>query len=80
MRINNSYEEFEVVGIVKNGVNVLQNMLAGIIPNFVYIPYTTMDDLSSQSYYDQIVVKLKNGNEMTNISDDISHAISYNFV
>ncbi len=76
LRINDKFEEFTVVGVVKNGVNVLQNMLGGIIPNFVYIPHSTMKSMSSQQYYDEIAVKLKEGNNLTNISDDLNRAIT----
>lgn len=75
LNINGVFEDFKVVGVVKNGVNVLQNMLGGIIPNFVYIPYTTMTEMSSQTYYDEIAVKLNDNNNITKITDDLNHAI-----
>ena len=40
--VGSSYESFEVVGVVNSGGNVLQSIVGGYIPNFVYIPYTTM--------------------------------------
>jgi putative ABC transport system permease protein len=56
--LNGKAEEFEVVGVVKNGVNLLQNMLGDIIPDFVYIPYSVMQDIYSKNSFDQITVKL----------------------
>ena len=73
--INDLPEEFTVIGVVKNGVNVLQNMLGGIIPNFVYVPYSTMSDISNQTYYDEIVVKLRNGQSNPDINNDIEKAL-----
>lgn len=55
---NGTMQKFQVVGIVKNGVNFLQNMMGEIIPNFVYVPYTTLETDISQNYFDQIAVKL----------------------
>lgn len=40
--VGSSYESFEVVGVVSSGGNVLQSLVGNYIPNFVYIPYTTM--------------------------------------
>ena len=76
--INGRYEDFEVIGVVKNGVNLLQNMLGGIIPSFVYIPYTTMSDESMQTYFDQIAVKLDGNKQIDQISDNLSRAIMTN--
>ena len=76
--INGRYEDFEVIGVVKNGVNLLQNMLGGIIPNFVYIPYTTMKEETMQTYFDEIAVKVNGSNQMGEISDELSRAIMTN--
>ena len=51
--------EFEVVGVVKNGVNTLQNMLGGFIPDFVYVPYSVMQSSLGRDNFDQITVKLE---------------------
>ncbi|MFA5658866.1 MAG: ABC transporter permease [Oscillospiraceae bacterium] len=68
-------ESFEVVGVVRTGVNILQNVLGDMLPGFVYIPYTTMRDESMQSYFDQIAVKLSTFEDIDNISEAISRAI-----
>ena len=51
--------DFEVVGVVKNGVNTLQNMLGGFIPDFVYVPYSVMQSGLGRNNFDQITVKLE---------------------
>lgn len=53
--INGAVNEFEIVGIVKNGVNTLQNMMGGFIPDFVYIPYTV---LGEDENFSNITVRL----------------------
>ena len=55
--------DFEIVGVVKNGVNTLQNMLGGFIPDFVYIPYSVMEEQSGKSGFDQITVKLEDNSQ-----------------
>lgn len=44
LTIDGAEQEFEIVGVVKNGVNTLQNMMGGFIPDFVYIPYTVFGE------------------------------------
>lgn len=53
----NMSEEFEAVGVVDNGVSMLQSSLGGSIPSFVYIPYTTFSDISQKNDFDVIAVK-----------------------
>ncbi len=76
VKVGNSFHDFEVVGIVQNGVNVLQNMLGEIIPEFVYIPHTTMSELSNQAFFDQIAVKVNSVQNSEGISDDLTRAIN----
>lgn len=71
--INGMTCEFEVVGVVKNGVNVLQSMLGNIIPAFVYIPYTTFQYESQRDNFDQIAVKLYDS--QTDVSSKIKQTV-----
>ncbi len=59
LTLNGIQYDFEVVGVVKNGVNTLQNMLGGFIPDFVYIPYSIMQTSYNISRFDQITVRLE---------------------
>ncbi len=64
--INGVMQEYEVIGIVKNGVNVLQSMLGNVIPSFIYIPYTSFQSASAKNHFDQIAVKLYDTNSSVN--------------
>lgn len=55
------YEDFEIVGVVASGGSMMQGLMGDFIPSFVYIPYTTMQQLSSKQSFDQIAVKIKDG-------------------
>jgi putative ABC transport system permease protein len=54
--------ELEVVGVVKSGVNALQSMLGGFVPEFVYIPYTVMQSELNKTTFDTITVKVDDAN------------------
>ena len=61
-----SGSEYEIVGVVRTGSSILQNIMGSYIPNFVYIPYTTMRNNAGTTNFSQIAVKVKdNYNEET---------------
>lgn len=57
--LGGSLEEFEVVGVVETGGNVLQSLMGDYVPTFLYLPYTTMQQMTGRTGFDQIAVKLK---------------------
>ena len=54
--LSGGYYEFEIVGVAKSGMTGLQSMMSGIIPDFVYIPYSTMQDISGKTTFDKIAL------------------------
>lgn len=57
--LGGSYYEFEIVGIAKSGITGLQSVMSGIIPDFVYIPYSTMQDIVGKTDFDKIALLLE---------------------
>ncbi len=49
----------EVVGVVKTGGNLVQNMMGSYVPGFIYLPYSTGQVYIGSDKFDQIAVKLK---------------------
>ena len=60
--LSGGYYEFEIVGVAKSGMTGLQSMMSGIIPDFVYIPYSTMQDISGKTTFDKIALLLDSEN------------------
>lgn len=73
--INGRVENFEVVGVVSNGVNLLQNMFGDLVPSFVYIPYTTLSEETNNRYFTQIAVKLDDEADSDSTFNALSHAV-----
>lgn len=73
--INGRIENFEVIGVVSNGVNLLQNMFGDLVPSFVYIPYTTLSEETNNRYFTQIAVKLDDGTDSDSAFNALSHAV-----
>ena len=62
------YTDFTVIGVAESGLSPIQNMMNDAVPYFVYIPYTTAQNISGKSEYDKIAVLLdKNGDGETAI-------------
>lgn len=72
--INGRVENFEVIGVVSNGVNLLQNMFGDLVPSFVYIPYTTLSEETNNRYFTQIAVKLDDEADSDSAFNSLSHA------
>ena len=54
-----SSSDYKIVGVIKTGSGILQNMMGSYIPNFVYIPYSTMQNNMGSSNFSQIAVRIK---------------------
>ena len=67
-----SYQEYEIVGIAKSGLSTLQGMMQGFIPQFVYLPYTTVQQVTGQGSFDKIALLLdKSGQADENIIEKL---------
>jgi len=75
LQIGGVYREFEIIGVASSGLSVLQSALSGIIPDFVYIPFSTMQNLTGRGSYDKIAVLL-GSDPGENISDRIEQRFS----
>lgn len=76
LSIGGNTVEFEIAGVVKNGVNTLQNMLGGFIPDFVYVPYSVMQEYSGRNSFDQITVKLEDTAQSVSAAAEVKKTLS----
>ena len=73
-----SSEEYKVVGVLKTGSGLLQNMMGTYIPTFVYIPYSTMQINTHSSNYSQIAVKLIDDIDSDETGEEITKTLERN--
>lgn len=73
--LGGKYHEFEIVGIASTGLSGLQSALSNIMPNFMYIPITTMQQLCGRSTYDKLAIKLSDGADTDTIVDNIKSTL-----
>jgi putative ABC transport system permease protein len=69
--LGGSYQTLEVIGVIKSGGNILQSLMGNMVPCFTYVPYSTMQTLSKQSDFGQILVKIKDENDTQTESDGL---------
>lgn len=62
MFLGGRYHQFEIIGVAKSGLSSLQGMLSNIMPGFMYIPISTMQQLTGRTTYDKLAVKLNDMN------------------
>lgn len=68
--------ELEIVGVVSSGGNLLQGLIGEVVPCFLYMPYTTLQDYSGKDSFDQIAVKVKAGVDGDIAGEQIQNALS----
>lgn len=71
-------ETFKVIGIIKTGSGLLQNIIGDYIPTFIYVPYTTVQTAVGRDDFDQIAVKIKKGANVDNIGKSIVDNLNRN--
>lgn len=69
-------EEFEVIGVIKTGSGLLQNFIGDYIPNFLYIPYTTLQSATGKQSFDQIAVKVEEDYDVDEAGNAIVSTLS----
>lgn len=67
--------KYQVIGIVKTGSGLLQNVMGSFIPDFVYIPYSTMQGNLASNNFTQVIVKIAENSDPEKTGSDILHHI-----
>ncbi len=74
--LGSGYHEVEVKGVVTAGSSILYNLAGEYIPSFVYLPYTTAQDLRGKTGFDEIAVKTASNRDIDEVGDSIVDALS----
>ncbi len=69
-------ESFEVVGVVRTGSGLLQNMIGSYVPTLIYMPYTTMQQMSGEENFSQITVLLNDDQKNDQAGEKILETIA----
>ena len=61
--LNGAPVTFEIKGVAKTGGSIVQGVMGNYIPSIIYLPYTTKQTLTMNDKFDQIAVRLKQGED-----------------
>ena len=74
--LGGKYHEFEIIGVAHSGLSSLQGMLSNIMPGFMYIPISTMQQLTGRTTYDKLAVKLDDMNTDIQVVAAVQEALN----
>ncbi len=74
--LGESFEKFEIIGVVSSGGNILQGLMGDVVPIFFYTPYTTMQSIGTKKHFDQIALRIKPDTNEQIASERISRLLS----
>ncbi len=57
LNIASSAERFEIIGVISSQKDGVNKLIGGAIPEFVYIPYTTLIDMRGNNNINQIAIR-----------------------
>lgn len=75
---DNISDEFEIVGIIKAGSGILENISGNYIPNFVYMPYTSLSCGEFFGKFNQIAVKIQDGCDVDTVGKEVVSTLERN--
>ncbi len=61
INIGGKVQSFTIAGVVTSGLSAVQSAINDMLPYFVYLPYTTVQQLCRTSGYDTIALRLDGG-------------------
>lgn len=64
-------QSYRIIGVVKTGSGLLENMMGDYIPTFLYVPYTTLQNNLNTGNFSQIAVRLKDNYDSEEASEKI---------
>lgn len=56
IKIGGKSEEFDIIGVIRSQKEGINYLLGNSLPNFVYLPYSTLNDLRSKKEISQIAI------------------------
>lgn len=75
LELNGIADEYKIIGVIKAGSSLLNSVTGNMIPNFIYVPYTTLSFFTAKNGYDQIIVKADPTQDIQILKSNISHQL-----
>ncbi len=69
--VNGQEDVYKVIGVVKSGSGILNNIAGSVLPSFLYIPYTTYQRVTNKDTLDRIAVKIREGEDLDKVTENL---------
>lgn len=70
-------EKFKVIGVVKSQKQGLESMVGAKLPNIIYVPHTTLNEMVGSEQNDKIAVSCMAGFDENTVADNIARELSF---
>lgn len=74
LQIGGAEQAFQIIGITETGSSLLQNVVE-FIPGMVYVPYTTLQNLTGRETFNQIAVRVEEQEDIAKTESRIIQAL-----
>lgn len=71
LTVGSAVQEFEIVGVARGDSSAIKGMVGDLIPSFIYVPYTAMQEMTSKSTIDQLFVRVVDAAQSQQVGDSI---------
>lgn len=78
LRCGGVEQTFTVVGVIKTGTGLLQNLIGEYIPTFIYVPYTTIQTAAGRTDFDEVAVRIRSGDNVESVGKMIVKKLDSN--
>ena len=65
--LGSSTVDFTICGVVESSGSLLYNLVGSYVPTFIYLPYTTVENLRNARGFDEIMIKSADGENQDRI-------------
>ncbi|MEG2378345.1 MAG: ABC transporter permease, partial [Clostridia bacterium] len=70
LSVSGTYEQFKIIGVMRSQKDGINKLVGGEIPEFTYLPYTTLNRMRSSTNISQIAIKCAANLNSEKISKD----------
>lgn len=75
--VNGQEDEYKVIGIVKSGSGILNNIAGSVLPSFLYVPYTTYQRVTNKDTLERIAVKINEGENIDKVTGELIRTLEH---
>ncbi len=71
LTVGSAAQEFEIIGVVSGDNSAIKGIAGDLIPSFVYVPYTALQEMTGKTTIDQMFVRVSDAAQAQSVGDSI---------